>query len=116
VDGVEQPYIKYQKDQDNPIFKNQIELIDNEQITYGGVPLDEIFNDAEQQTIFVTFKAEAGKVFIPKEGKRIFIPYGKDNEQSEEDTTKEEHSPKDKYVVLEGYNYPSTSPIVRYFF
>jgi hypothetical protein len=109
VDGVDQPYIKYQKDQDNPIFKNQIELIDNEQITYGGVPLDEIFNDAEQQTIFVTFKAEAGKVFIPKDGKRIFILYGKDNEQSEEDTTKEERSPKDKYVVLEGYNYPSTS-------
>ena len=54
VKGVAQPYIKYQKNQENEIFENQIKLIRDENITYGGVALNEIFNDAEQQTIFVT--------------------------------------------------------------
>ena len=103
VKGVAQPYIKYQKNQENEIFENQIKLIHDEEITYGGIPLNEIFNDAEQQTIFVTYRANSGDVFIPKDHKRIFIQYGKDEEIAEK------QSPDKIYVVLEGYKFPSTS-------
>lgn len=109
VDGVAQPYIKYQKDQENQIFENQIKLIHDEKITYGGIPLNEIFNDAEQQTIFVTYRAEAGDVFIPKDNKRIFIQYGK------YEGIAQKQSPEDTYVVLEGYKFPSSS-LKSYFY
>lgn len=103
VKGVAQPYKKYQKNQENQIFENQIKLMHDEKITYGGVPLNEIFNDAEQQTIFVTYRAKAGDVFIPKDNKRILIQYGEDDEIALK------LSPEDVYVVLEGYKFPSTS-------
>lgn len=103
IEGVEQPNTHYRKDQLNSIFDNQIELIRKEEITYGGVALNEIFNDTEQQTIFITYRVKAGDVFVPKDNKRIFIQYGKDNEITQT------QSPDDLYVVLEGYNFPSTS-------
>ena len=55
------------------IFDKQREFILNEKITYGGVPLLDIFNGAEQQNIFVTFKVVAGNFFKPV--KRMFISY-----------------------------------------
>lgn len=55
------------------IFDEQREFILNEKITYGGVPLLHIFNGAEQQNIFVTFKVVAGSFFKPV--KRMFISY-----------------------------------------
>lgn len=55
------------------IFDKQREFILKEDITYGGVPLLNIFNGAEQQNIFVTFKVSAGNFFKPV--KRIFISY-----------------------------------------
>ncbi len=57
----------------NEIFDLQREFILKEKITYGGVPLLDIFNGAEQQNIFVTFKVSAGSFFKP--AKRMFISY-----------------------------------------
>ncbi len=103
VVGVDQPYQKYEKGQDSDILKKQLDLIEKEQITYGGVPLNEIFNDAEQQTIFLTYKAKAGDVLVPKEGHRIFIQYGKNDKLSQA------KSANDRWVVVEGHKFPSTS-------
>lgn len=55
------------------IFDKQREFILKEDIKYGGVPLLNIFNGAEQQNIFVTFKVGAGSFFKPV--KRMFISY-----------------------------------------
>lgn len=55
------------------IFDKQREFILKEDITYGGVPLLNIFNGAEQQNIFVTFKVRKGNFFKPV--KRMFISY-----------------------------------------
>lgn len=41
-------------------------------IKYGGASILEIFNDAEQQSIFITYKAE--KFYKPK--KRVFVAFG----------------------------------------
>ena len=57
----------------NPsISKAQTDYIEKENITYGGVPVRQIFNDAEQQNIFITYKA--ARLFKPNI--RIFIGYG----------------------------------------
>ncbi len=107
LEGADQPI---KQDQGNKqILDVQEQLIKD--IKYAGKPLKEIFNKAEQQPIFVTYKAVAGNVFIPKEGKRIFIQYGsaKDDEHSTADMTYAKQSTEDVYVVLEGYKYPSTS-------
>lgn len=52
------------------IQREYIEEIEN--ITYGEVPLLEIFHGAEQQNIFVTYKAQ--RLYIPK--RQLFISYG----------------------------------------
>lgn len=55
----------------NVINSNQIEKIKH--ISYGGVPLENIFAGNEKQEVYVTFEAE--KVYKIKEGKSIFIHY-----------------------------------------
>ena len=73
----------------NPsISKAQTEYIEKENITYGGVPVRKIFNDAEQQNIFITYKAD--RLFKPN--RRIFIGYGVEAD-----------------VVLTGYKQAKTS-------
>ena len=73
----------------NPsISKAQTEYIEKENITYGGVPIRKIFNDAEQQNIFITYKA--AQLFKPN--RRIFIGYGVEAD-----------------VVLNGYKQAKTS-------
>lgn len=47
-------------------------IIDN-QIKYGKVPLMNIFSDAEQQDVFISFRAE--HLFVPSDGKRVFIAF-----------------------------------------
>ena len=37
-------------------------------ISYGGVSIFDIFNEAEQQSVFMTYKAK--NVYVPKDGKR----------------------------------------------
>lgn len=73
----------------NPsISKAQTEYIEKENITYGGVSIHKIFNDAEQQNIFITYKAD--RLFKPN--RRIFIGYGVEAD-----------------VVLTGYKQAKTS-------
>lgn len=73
----------------NPsISTAQTEYIKNENITYGGVSIRKIFNDAEQQNIFITYKA--ARLFKPN--RKIFIGYGVEAD-----------------VVLNGYKQAKTS-------
>ena len=73
----------------NPsISKAQTEYVEKENITYGGVPIRKIFNDAEQQNIFITYKA--ARLFKPN--RKIFIGYGVEAD-----------------VVLTGYKQAKTS-------
>lgn len=72
------------------IQREYIEEIEN--ITYGEVPLLEIFHGAEQQNIFVTYKAQ--RLYIPKS--QVLISYG------DIDGVKAD-------VVLCGYNQANTS-------
>lgn len=67
------------------IKKSQLEFI-NEQpggVKYGGVSITEIFKDYKQQSIYITYTAEA--VYRPIGDKRIYIRFGIDNERVEND-------------------------------
>lgn len=76
------------KDINPNISPVQRDYIESENITYGGAPLRKIFNDAEQQNIFVTYKAAR----LYKPARQIFIGYGVDAD-----------------VVLTGYKQAKTS-------
>lgn len=56
------------------IQEEQEKYIKKEGISYGGASIIDIFNDAEQQSIFITYKAE--KFYKPK--KRLFIAFSVD--------------------------------------
>lgn len=72
VPGANQSLDKdFKKPKDN-IRKDQEDYINEEEIKYGGAPILQIFNNAEQQSIFITYKAE--KFYKPK--KRILIAFG----------------------------------------
>ena len=73
----------------NPnISQVQNDYIEAENITYGGVSIRKIFHDAEQQNIFITYKA--ARLYKPT--RQIFIGYGVDAD-----------------VVLTGYKQAKTS-------
>ena len=99
VKGVDCTLNRKLTDKNEGAYKEQVKYIKNEKVEYGGIPIFELFNDAEQQSIFITYEAE--KVFIPKMGKRIFISYDPDS--------KEINTDKSIKIVLKGYNKPSTS-------
>ena len=88
IDGANATLKQDYKAVDPTISKAQNDYIERENITYGGVPIRKIFSDAEQQNIFVTFKAAR----LYKPNRRIFIGYGVD-----------------AYVVLNGYKQAKTS-------
>ena len=78
----------------NNYINNEVYVINGEPkgLTYGGVPILKIFNDAEQQSIFITYKAE--KLYKPT--KPIFICYGENVDiNCEEECVK---------ICLSGYN------------
>lgn len=91
---------------DTNILKQQSDYIDKEiydingekeRLTYGGITLLKIFSNAEQQSIFITYKAE--KLYKPT--KPIFICYGENVKiNSEKDNVK---------ICLNGYNQALTS-------
>lgn len=104
VKGVDCTLNRKLTDKNEGAYEEQVKYIEDEkveygEVEYGGIPIFELFNDAEQQSIFITYKAE--KVFIPKMGKRIFISYDPDS--------KEINTDKSIKIVLKGYNKPSTS-------
>lgn len=82
-----------------PILNEQKRYIEEHDITYGGVSLLDIFNKAEQQSVFITYKAD--KVSKVAGGKRVLIGYGK---SSADKMPEGSH-----FVVLSGYSQPKTS-------
>lgn len=61
------------------IFAQQQEYIKGEGgVSYGGVPILDIFGESVQQSVYITYKAD--KVYIPKPGKRLFIRFFSDKE------------------------------------
>ena len=84
------------------IHAAQKEFIENEPdggVKYGEVSILDIFNNAEQQSIFITYKA--GKVYKPVKELRIFLRYG---ENAQNEVVGNNH-----YFALKSYNLPKTS-------
>lgn len=99
---------------DENIFNEQKRYIEQteEGIFYNGVSILDIFNDAEQQSIFVTYKAE--KVYRIKRSDseenqiRRFIRFS--NAESKDDENDNNLSnPNAKVIELEGYNQAKAS-------
>ena len=67
-------------------------------VSYGGVSILDIFNDAEQQNIFITYKAD--KVLVPS-NRRIFLQYDKNGLNKFDN--------KEVIVALKSHNMPRTS-------
>lgn len=88
---------------DMEIWKMQKDYIDKEGgISYAGVSILDIFNNAEQQSIFITYKVgREGNVYLPAKGLRIFLRYGNEA-QNELDGDK-------MFFALKNYNLPKTS-------
>lgn len=71
-------------------------------ISYGGVSIFDIFNEAEQQSVFMTYKAK--NVYVPKDGKRLFIRFRLD------DASKcPIHKDSDIVIELAGYQQAKAS-------
>ena len=68
-------------------------------IKYGGVSILDIFNDAEQQSVFITYKAQ--EVLVPKGDMRIFLKYQKDAVNS--------LGGKETVIAIKQHNLPKTS-------
>lgn len=80
VPGAEKSLGRNYKEKNNDILQEQKNYIENEgKISYGGASILDIFNDAEQQSIFITYKAE--KFYKPK--RRIFIAFCIDSDNKE---------------------------------
>ena len=83
----------YKEDESNKkgrkISSHQERYIKDEKITYGGVPLTELFSHEERQSVYITFKAD--KVFKLKEKKSIFIYYNPQGENQEEKNNQNEN-------------------------
>lgn len=96
---------------DEVIFKLQKGYVDNEGVSYGGKSIFDIFNDAEQQSVFITYKAE--KVYRTKKEKRIFIYFSDaDKDISLEDKQGEVVkllSDKQAKASLKQYIYPESA-------
>lgn len=86
------------------VRRTQLEYIRGNKITYGGVPLDQLFGDDQQQAVYITYQAE--QVLKPK--KRIFISF-QDGQNSETDesvylslsTYKQAKMPQKQYITLQ---------------
>lgn len=56
------------------IFAKQQQFVNKEGgVSYGGISIFDIFGEAGQQSVFITYKAD--KVYVPKRGKRMFIRF-----------------------------------------
>lgn len=86
------------------VRRTQLEHIRGNKITYGGVPLDQLFGDDQQQAVYITYQAE--QVLKPK--KRIFISFqdGRDTETDESlylslETYKQTKMAQKQYITLQ---------------
>ena len=85
---------------DENVCKAQKDYIEKEKITYGGAPLLEIFNNAEQQNVFITYKAEC----LYKPIRPLFIGYVNLDDKKTDAVLN-----KTADVVLNGYNQAKTT-------
>ena len=100
VDGSDLSLGKDYKTLSKEIYNAQKQFIKDEGgIEYGGVSILDIFNNAEQQSIFITYKA--GNVYLPAKSLRIFLRYGADAQN--------ELNGKKLFIALKSYNLPKTS-------
>lgn len=100
--GADSPRPKDIKQFDDNISREQHDYILSQpegNIKYGGVSILDIFNDAEQQSVFITYKAN--EVFVPKGERRIFLRYEKNACNSFGD--------KETIVAVRQHNLPKTS-------
>lgn len=85
------------------VFADQQRFVKHEGgITYGGVSIFDIFGEAGQQSVFITYKAD--KVYIPREGKRLFIRF-----HSDKPVAYPVHEASDIVVMLGGYQQAKAS-------
>lgn len=99
----DQKYTNPIKNFNAEIFKQQKDFADKEGgITYGGISIFDIFNDAEQQNVFITYRAE--KVYIPRKDNRLFIRF-----HSENKAKCPKHNPNDIVIELKGYQQAKAS-------
>ena len=85
------------------IFAKQQQFVNAEGgVSYGGVSIFDIFGEAGQQSVFITYKAD--KVYVPQKGKRMFIRF------HVADAAKyPEHGDTDIVVSLAGYQQAKAS-------
>lgn len=99
VPGADQSLGRNYKELNKQIRKEQEDYIKQEgEIKYGGIPILQIFNDAEQQSIFITYKADV--FYKPK--KRIFISF-------DDKIAKNKIANNDLLVTLNQLNWAKTS-------
>ena len=85
------------------IFAKQQQFVNDEGgISYGGVSIFDIFGEAGQQSVFITYKAD--KVYVPQKDKRLFIRF-----YMADDTRYPNHSDGDIVVALGGYQQAKAS-------
>ena len=86
------------------VRNSQLKYIKDNEVTYGTIPLDQLFGDDKQQAVYITYQAE--QVLKPK--KRIFISFqeGRDTETDESvylslSTYKQAKMPQKQYITLQ---------------
>lgn len=85
------------------IFRLQQQYVASEGgITYGGVSLFDIFGEAGQQSVYISYKAK--HIYVPKLGKRLFIRF-----HSDRVVAYPTHDSSDVVVVLGGYQQAKAS-------
>ena len=112
VSGVNESRKRDNRDNNLKINERQRKFIKEQpegDVKYGGVSILNIFNKAEQQNVFITFKAK--EVYVPKDNIRIYLQYSKTAQNSSENgivyvALKEHNQPK---TSLKSYIYPSIS-------
>lgn len=110
ADGASDPRKRDIKEEDKDIWEKQKTYIIEKQegIKYGGLSVLDIFNQAEQQNVFITYKAK--EVKVPKNDVRLFLQYAKEqNYVGGEVQRGEEGETRTKTVVLRGHKQPKTS-------
>ena len=91
------------KEVDETIWEHQKKFINEEKVCYGGKSILDIFSGAEQQSIFITYKAE--KVYRIKSSHRIFICFSSVNSDANLPTESTER----RVIELEEINQAKTS-------
>lgn len=86
------------------VRNSQLKYIRDNEVTYGTIPLYQLFGDDQQQAVYITYQAE--QVLKPK--KRIFISFqdGQDSETDESvylslSTYKQAKMPQKQYITLQ---------------